>query len=142
MAIDLYGYRENAGGKQLLIPVLIDSSSAAIDVNDMLTKGTAGYFQKAAAGDIVECFAAGKCAVPSADGGVSILADFSTESVYEYPPDAGTVTQALVPLTTDTGGARSVDIDASTDDCLQIVRVDVGANTVFVRRIPIYVGVV
>lgn len=139
MAVDKFGYRY---GPRVLLRLPVDSSTTAIDAGDMLTLGTAGYVQKAAANDTIYAIAAEKVAVPSADGGAYVLADVSSESVYEYPPDAGSVTAALLLLTCDAGGARSINIDASTDDCLQIVGCDVDANTVLVRLVRILAGVV
>ena len=138
MAVDRFGYRR---GPQVEVRLPIDSSSSAIDAGDMLTLGTAGYVQKAAADDTICGFAMEKQAAPSADGDRYILVDISCESVYEYPPDTGTVTVGLLTKTCDAGGARSVNIDATVDDCLQICQVDVDANTVYVRRVNILVGV-
>lgn len=138
MAVDRFGFRY---GTQVPLRLPVDSSSSDIDANDMLTLGTAGYVQKAAADDTICGFAMEKMTAPSADGGRYVLVDISCETVYEYPPDAGTVTAALLTKTCDAGGARSVNIDATVDDCLQICQVDVDANTVYVRRINILVGV-
>lgn len=138
MSDSLYGYRQ---GRRAVRPVRLDSATAAIEVGDMLTLGTAGYFQQAAAGDIPICVAMEKSAAPSADGDLSILADFDLTTVYEYPPDAGSVTVALIGKTCDVGGPKSVNIDATVDDVLLIVDVDTDANTAFVMIRPTYAGV-
>lgn len=133
------GYREG-----VRIPVLkkIDASSAAIEVGDILTTGTAGYLQRAAAGDLVYGVAMQACASPAADGDIAILVDISETAIYEYPPDAGTVTQALVGTTMDVGGPQSINIDASTDDVVKVVGVDTVKNTVLCQFILTYTGVV
>lgn len=139
MGDSLYGYRT---GPRVLRKAKVDSSTSAIKNGDMLTWATAGYVKQASANDTICGFAADDCAVPSADGDTEILVDFSTLSIYEYPPDAGTVTQALVGYTMDCGGAKSVNIDASTDDCLEVVEADVSNNTIFVRRVAVLTGIV
>ena len=70
-----------------------------------------------------------------------MLADISRETVYEYPPDTGTVDQAKLFLTCDAGGARSVDHDATVDDTLLIVGIDTVKNTYLVQIRPTYSGV-
>lgn len=139
MAGDKYGYRF---GERVLVKVPVDSSTTAIEAGDMITLGTAGYAQQAAAGDIAYGVAYDRVAVPSADGDAYVVVDISRESVYEYPPDTGSVTAALLFLTCDVGGPRSINIDASTDDCIEIVQANVTDNTVFIRLLPIFAGVV
>ena len=136
-----YGYRY---GPRQIIAVEIDSSSSAIVAGDFLSVATAGYLQQASAGEIAVAVAVDSCASPSADGGAVIRADFSRDSVYEFPPDTGTVTQALKFASMDVGGPQSVDIDASTDNALDCVDVDTTANTVFVqlsKSTQLYTGV-
>lgn len=135
---DFYGHRR---GKRQLLVYPVDSTSADIAANDMLTFATDGYVKQAAAGDTVIGFAAEGCTSPSTDGGVSIKVDVSEASIYEFPPDVGTVTQALLLKTCDAGGPRSIDIDASTDNCLRIVEVDTDANTVSVQLVQTTAGV-
>ena len=143
MADTLYGYRSGyREGRQ----VKVDASTTAISVGDFLKLGTAGFYQKAAANEEAQCVAMQACAIPAADGNISILADFSMASVYEYPPDTGTVVQADVGKQCDIGGAQSVNRDASAtgsgaDGCLQIVAVDTSAQTLFVRLAkPLFAG--
>lgn len=126
------GYRE---GQQRIVSMPVDSSTAAISMYDFVTLGTAGYIQKAAAGDWPCGIALEECAVPSADGDVSILIDTSEMSIYEYPPDTGSVTAALAGTRVDLGGAQSINIDATTDKCFRILRADVINNTVYGHQI-------
>lgn len=140
MADLILGYKR---GPRVLQVVPVDASSASISVGDMLTMGTAGFFQKATAGDIAYCVADEDLTVPSGgtDGDLSIRADFSNEAVYRYRPDAGSVTAALRMKTCDVGGAQSVNIDASANDCLQVVNVDTVNNLLDVRLVRILAGV-
>jgi hypothetical protein len=130
-----YGYRT---GPRIPIPVKIDSTSTAIKVGDFLVLDTAGYYEQAAAGGEAQCVAMQAVTAGAADGDVEILADFSTESIYEYPADTGTWLQGDVGKQMDVGGAQSINRDASTtgaggDGCLQCVRVDTITNTGYVR---------
>ncbi len=135
-----YGYVE---GQQILVRFPVDSSTSAIAMGDMISFGTAGYVKQAAANDTILGFAAEVLATaPSNDGDVSILVDVSTTAIYRFPPDEGTVTAALAMLTCDCGGPRSVNIDASTDDCILIVRCDVAANELYIQRRHALAGVV
>jgi hypothetical protein len=142
-----YGFRK---GTRIGTPVRVDSSTTLpIKVGDFLTLATAGYYKQASAGDEPQCVAMQE--VPStpalsADGDVTILADFSKESVYEYPPASGTVTVALIGKKCDVGGAQSADITASVDGedgdgSLKIINVDTGRNTVYVTINPDFAGV-
>lgn len=126
---DTYGYRR---GVRNLVTVPVDASSSAISVGDAVII-TAGYAFQAAAGDIPHGVATAAATVPAADGETSVTIDVSDQSIYEYPPDAGTVTQALVGKKMDLGGPRSINIDASTDDGVMCVAVDTDANTLLVQ---------
>lgn len=135
-----YGYREG-----VRIPVVLPVDSAAngdISVNDHVFFSTAGYITKCGAGDIAIGVSMQNVAVPSSDGGATCLVDTSEQSIYEGPPDTGTVTAALAMHTCDYGGSQSINIDASTDDNILIRRVDTDANTVFYSLILIPAGVV
>ena len=126
---DTYGYRR---GVRNLVTIPVDSTSAAITVGDAVII-TAGYALQAAAGDIPHGVATSAATVPAADGETSVTVDISDQSIYEYPPDAGTVTQALVGKKMDLGGPRSINIDATVDDCALCVGVDTSANTVLIQ---------
>ena len=97
---------------------------------------------EAAAGDVVHGVAMEYATAPTADGDKEILVDVSGESVYRYPPDAGTVTVALIGVTMDVGGAQSINIDASADDCILVRDVDTANNLVFIQIRPAFAGVV
>jgi hypothetical protein len=127
------GYRHGTRDPRLL-PV--DASTSAISIGQFVTLGTAGYIQRAAAGDEPYGVAMQACSAPSTDGGTSILVDVSQDSVYAVAPDEGSVTAALLFKTCDVGGAQSANIDAGTDDSLYIVGVDTAENLVFVQIRP------
>ena len=122
-----YGY---VRGERIPVRVRVDSSTSDISVGDLLVWDTAGYAAQAAAGDIPFGVAMQAVDSPSADGNVSILADVSPHSIYRYPPDTGSVTVGLIGKTCDVGGPQSLDIDASTDDCVRILDVDTDEGTV------------
>lgn len=123
-------------GQQLLVPMLVDSSTSDIVVGDFVSEATAGYVAQASAGDLPIGIAAESVASPSADGGATILVDISCLSVYRRTPDTGSVTQGLVGRTMDVGGAQSIDIDASTDDCIVCVGVNTTDNTLDIMLAP------
>jgi hypothetical protein len=130
-----YGYRK---GIQQLVMLPLDSTSADITATATAitsSGATANYFKEVdAAAEIVVGFSASKVDSPSADGGAYVKVDISTDSVYEFPPDAGTVSYGLIGKTCDIGAdGQSVDIDGSSDDSLRIVDVDTTANTCFVQ---------
>lgn len=131
----IYGYRE---GKRIPVVARVDSTSSDISVGDHLIYATAGYVKVAAAGEIAVGISMQNVTVPSADGGASVLMDVSEQSIYEAPPDAGTVTAAIEGLTCDYGGSRTINIDASANDNILIRRVDTTANTCFhsIKLIP------
>ena len=125
-----YGY---VSGEQMLRYVKIDSSSTAIVAGDGLSIATDGYLKKAAAGDVIRAIALEALPtadLPASDGAVSILADVGTTAIYEWPADAGTVTQALVFTYLDFGGSQTVNIDATTDKTLYCIGVNTDRNTV------------
>jgi hypothetical protein len=140
MANPNYGYRR---GVRHPVPMKVDSSTTTggIKAGDFVFIGTAGYILQAAAGDRPCGVAMQECAVPTADGDLTILVDVSEDSEYEYPPDAGTVTQALCNTTMDVGGAQSINIDASADDIIIVRSVDLNRNTLLVSLIPTFPGV-
>lgn len=139
MAADKYGYRF---GERLIVEYGVDSTSSAISAGDHVKWDTAGYVEPCTAGDNPIGVAVADQTAGTADGDASVRVDISEWSVYEYPPDAGTVTVALRGLTCDLGGARSIDIDASADDNIVIVNVDTSANTLLIRHKYPVTGVV
>ena len=125
-----YGY---VSGPQDLKYVKLDGSTTQIVAGDALSLATAGYLKKAAAGDTIRAIAVEAIATAdliATDGAMSILADVGTDATYEYPADAGTVTQALVFTYLDFGGSQTVNIDSTTQKTLYCVGVDTVRNTV------------
>jgi hypothetical protein len=130
-----YGYQS---GYRTVATVLLDSTTTAIVVGDGLVLATAGYYKKAGAGEEVQCIACAASAVPDADGGLAIVADFSTETIYKYPPDTGSFVVGDVGKLCDWGGSRTLNRDASAtgaggDGIFQILAVDTTANTALVK---------
>lgn len=126
----LYGYRE---GERQLVSKPLDSSTATVVSGDIMTLGTAGYHVVASAGNLPHGIAFEAATAPNADGGKSILVDTAVSALYEYPPDSGTVTAALVGTWVDVGGAQSIAIAATTDKVFYVERVDTNKNTVIGR---------
>jgi len=142
MAAASFEYRR---GRRELVLLPLAAATDAIEIGDAITEeSTAGYFQNVdGTGDTVIGIAAQKVASPSSDGLLSCLVDVSKESVYEVPPDTGTVAVTIVMNTCDVGAdGRSVNIDASSVDGIEVIGVDTVANTAFVRIAPTYAGVV
>lgn len=139
MAADKYGYRY---GMQLPVTYGVDSSVATVlRPGDHVKWATAGYVTVAGAGDNPIGVVMSVATPGSADGDATVLVDVSEWSVYEYPVSAGTVSAAVLGLTCDLGGARSIDITASADDNIKIVQVDTVNATVFVRHLYPTTGV-
>ena len=120
-------------GERILVLLPLDSDSADIKVGDAITAAgaTDGYFKEVdASGEAIVGIAAQEKEAGDADGDISILVDVSPQSVYEVPPDAGSVVVTLVGKTMDCGAdARSADIDASAQDDVYCVGIDTTANT-------------
>lgn len=133
-------------GERAAVRVPLDSTTGTIEVGDMLTIATAGYYKRAGAGDIPYGVAMEKIEtadIPSADGGRIISMDVSRQSVYRYAVGTGTITVAMRGQTCDLAGAQSIDVTASTDDQVEIVEVDTVNNAALVRLlIPSLGGVV
>ena len=134
-----WGYRS---GPLVLREYKMDSAGAGgLDPGDFVIAGTAGYVQIATAGDKPLGVAYSVGTDPSADGDTSVLVSIDPNAIYEYPPDAGSVSQGLVSTTMDIGGPDSIDIDASADDIIVVMGVNIDRNTLFVKLIPTYAGV-
>lgn len=138
-----YGYKQ---GDRTPVLLPVDSSTTAIAVGDLLTIATAGYYKKASAGNVVYAVAMQQidtAEIPSSDGGSSILADVSRQSLYRYPVGTGALTVAMRGKTCDSGGAQAIDVTASTNDDIEIVETDTTNNVAIVRfTIPSLGGVV
>lgn len=143
MKVDTFVYRR---GRRHPVKVPLDSTTAAITAGMAITASgaTAGYFKEVdAAAEAVFGIAMQDVASPSADGDATVLVDISEDSEYEVVPDAGSVTVALVGKTMDVGAdAKSVDIDASTTDDIQVVGVDTTDNTLFICLKRVLAGVI
>ena len=133
-------------GERKIVKCLLDSTSAAIVVGDAITiaDATAGYFKEVdGAAEAVTGIATSASDSPAADGDLFVMVDISTLSMYQAPPDTGSVTQAIAGRSADCGAdARSVDINGSTTDDIIIAEADVDGNTVLVRLAPTFTGVV
>lgn len=129
-----------SGARQIL-PFKV-KASAAIVAGDLVVLDS-GYLTAAAAGGndpigvAFDTITGG-----SADGDVSCGVDISTQVLYRYAVGAGTLTQAMLGTTCDIYTAQSIDVTASTDDCLEIVQVDTAAQTALVRIVRSPAGVV
>lgn len=132
-----YGYRY--GRRQIVrLPV---AASSVITAGDFV-QNSSGYVAVAAAGTLPVGVAVQTVTGGSSAGDVFCEVDISLESTYAYPPDSGTATEALRHTTMDLGGAQSIDIDASTDDCVAVVDVDTDNNLVLVQIVRTFAGVV
>lgn len=109
------------------------SNTAAIEQGDLLkietvTIGGVGNCEAVTpcgAGDEPVCVAAEKCDVPTTDGDYTVLCYVGDKStLFAYPADEGTINGTLRFKTMDVGGAQSINIDASTDDCVYVWDVD------------------
>jgi len=133
-------------GERKIVKCLLDSTSAAIVVGDAITvtDATPGYFKEVdAASEAVSGIATSASSSPSADGDLFVMVDISPLSIYEVPPDAGSVTQALAGASADCGAnARSVSITASSTDDIIILEALVAENLILVRLAPTFTGVV
>ena len=115
-------------------PRLPVSNTSAIVAGDMLHWDDAGqYLTPCAAGDLPCAVALEGSPAQTLDGGNFIAVNRNPASTFEYPPDTGAVTLALRGKTMDTGGSQSINIDASTDDCIVVDDVDIANQTLIVR---------
>lgn len=132
-------------GERRFVMLPLDSTSADIVVGDAITASgaTSGYFKEVdAAAEAVVGIAASTVSSPSADGGAYVKVDVSRDSIYEVAPDSGNVSVALRMKTADVGAdARTVDIDGSSTDDIEILDIDTNANTMRVRLNPSLSGV-
>jgi hypothetical protein len=124
-------------GPKTLTKLPLDGDTAAIVPGRAitLTDATDGYFKGAdASGEALSGIAHQTVASPSSDGDAFVLAYTDPSTIFEVPPDAGTVTQALAGNTCDVGAdGLSINIDASSTDDILILEVDTVANTCLVR---------
>jgi len=129
--IDSWGYRF---GERVIVRLPVDASTSAIRSGDFLTLGTAGYYQRAAAGSTIYAVAVEPLdTAPASDGLSFVLADVSNESVYEYQAGTGTLTAGMSGLNCDAAGPRTLDVTAATDKAFYIVAVSTATASAFVR---------
>ena len=135
-------FRDLGDGIQY-VPVLASATWQAGDFIE-LTDGS-GYAQSSDAGDLAYGVAVSHMTAamnPGASGTVTAPVYVGYNNQYIYPADEGTVTIALRQKKMDIGGARSVDIDASSDGCLLCVDIDIPSNSVIVQLLPaVWAGV-
>lgn len=125
-----YGYHS---GPRTVVDLPV-ANTAAIAEGDMLKiDGVAGYVTPCGAGDLPIGVAAAKCDAPTSDGDFIVPVYVSPSTVFSYPQDAGSLSAALMGGTMDVGGAQSIDIDASTDNTIYCVGVDLVDSKLFVR---------
>lgn len=125
-----YGYRS---GERCGVPWPL-ADGVTVNVGDLMTKDSNGFCTPATAGDKVYGVSMDK--VPTAgaaDGDIVIVVDTSPDTLYEYPPASGSVSQAIVGKTCDSGGVKSVDVTASTNDDLFIVGMNSASNVYYVK---------
>jgi len=135
MASTRFEYRE---GERRIVPLKLDKDAADLTPGMAVTESgaTSGYVKEvdAVAEAVIGIVVDRQLEAGTTDGDKSVLVDVSEESIYEVPPDSGTATQTMVNKTMDVGAnAKSVDINGSTTDDIEVLRVDTVANTLFVR---------
>tara|TARA_Y100001973_G_C5204742_1_gene340614 strand:- start:407 stop:844 length:438 start_codon:yes stop_codon:yes gene_type:complete len=126
------GLYKDLGDAVQSLPVKASATWAAGD----FLKLTSGYLEACGAGDLPVGVAVATLTsddTPSTSGDVSALVYVGGNNQYIYPADAGTVAITLVGKKMDVGGAGSVDIDASADDCILCVGVDIPNNSVIIQ---------
>lgn len=125
----------------------LDGSSASIVVGQAITMSgaTAGYFKEVdGSGETVMGIAMENVTVAAgaSDGDHTVLVDVSEASVYEVPPDTGSVAVTIVSDTCDVGAdGLTINIDASATDDIVVIGVDLNTNTAFVQLRKILAGV-
>lgn len=127
-------------GARTLVPYKVDSA-ATFAANDMVAIDSDGYLIKAVSGSNVIGVAFD--AHPSAsgtDGLTSALVDISQDSVYLFT--AASVTQAMAGKTCDVAGSQAIDVTASADDCVLILRPMVADAQAYVQIRHVRAGVV
>jgi hypothetical protein len=132
-------------GPRKIIELPLDSTSADITVGLMLTASgaTDGYFKEVDTdSEPVTGVAVSKVSSPATDGAATVKVDVSPASVYRVSPDAGNIAVTDAMNTADVGAdGLTVNIDASATDDIQILSVDVDANTMAVSIVPTFSGV-
>lgn len=128
-------------GERQILPYKVNASSAIV-AGDFVYLDSDGYLRPAAAGTndpigvAFDTITGG-----SADGDVVCAVDISLSSLYRVSVGTGTLTQAMLGLVCDLAGPTSIDVTASTDDCVQIVHVDTTNQYAIVRLVSSPAGV-
>ena len=133
-----YGLYKDLGDEVIDVPV---KASETWDIGTFVDLDASGYLQACAAGDVPFGVTVAELTSddsPSSDGEIKHLVYTGPNNQFAYPADSGTPTRALVGKKMDVGGARSVDIDASTDGALlcRDVITKAGETLVVVQLIP------
>ncbi len=131
-----YGISKDLGDEVVYVPV---KASETWEAGSFVDLDASGDLQACDAGDVPYGITVARLLTadsPATDGAVDAGVFVGGNNIYAFPPDAGTVTRALVGKKMDVGGAQSVDIDASTDGALLCVDVDTDKNLVFVQLVP------
>lgn len=113
-----YGIHKDLGDE---VDHLEVKASATWDRGAFLKRDSNGYIEVCGAGDIPIGVAADELVTadsPSSDGDITRPVYRGPNNYYRYPADSGTPTIAIADKKMDVGGARSVDIDASTNGSL------------------------
>lgn len=113
-------------------------ASATWDAGALL-KLDSGYLTTCSAGDVPYGVAVSRMTTamsPASNGGASAAVFLGPNNHYRYPPDTGTLAVTDVGKKMDVGGARSINIDASTDSCLICIDVDLANNVGIFQLIP------
>ena len=128
---------EYRSGKRNPVQFLLDSSTAAVTVGMAMTitDATGGYVKDVdVAAEAVMGIAMQAVSSPSADGDASVLIDISTSSIYEVPPNAGTLVITENYNTCDVGAdGITIDHDGSSTDDIFILTVDLVTQTALVH---------
>jgi hypothetical protein len=129
-------------GDRQILPYLV-TASASIVAGDLVVLDSSGYLSPAAAGGNDPLGVAFDTVTGgAADGDATCGVDVSTATLYRYTVGTGTITQAMLGKMCDLAGPTSLDVTASTDDCVEIMQVDVTNNRAIVRIVRTPAGVV
>jgi hypothetical protein len=140
MAVNRFEFRGKTTDR-IPVRVQLDSTTADIEVGTAITttNATAGYHKEVdATAEVVKGVSMERVSSPSADGGASVLIDVSPMSVYEVPPDTGTVVLADQGKKVDVGAdGQSLTRAGSTTADFLITRANVDDNTLYCRFVAL-----
>lgn len=128
------------------IPVVVDvpvKLGVTIEQYDFVVQDGDGDIAPATAGAKPFGRALGRIPVASAaDGAFRLQVDVSQETLYWHAVGTGTAAITMRGKSCDIAGAATIDVTASTDDCILIHDVDVTNNRVLCSLIALPTGVV